>query len=113
MVRCSQAVLLCLLSFSAWSQSDRYIISFKDKNGSSYSVNSPGAFLSAKAIARRDRNAIPVTSEDLPVNNSYVAQVKSTGASTFFTSRWMNAVLVEATTTQLAAIMSLPFVLKS
>jgi serine protease AprX len=33
---------------------------------------------------------ISIIEEDLPVNPGYVSQVKTTGAKTFFTSRWWN-----------------------
>jgi serine protease AprX len=49
----------------------------------------------------------------LPVNPGYVSQVKTTGAKTFFTSRWWNGVLVEGDPTTLAIVNALPFVKES
>jgi serine protease AprX len=110
MARYSAFVISLMLCLAAQGQSNRYIVSFKDKNNSPYLITEPEKYLSDRAITRRIRNNVPVVTADLPVNTSYVSQVKATGASTFFTSRWMNAVLVEATPAQIGSVMSLPFV---
>ncbi|CAN5121138.1 S8 family serine peptidase [soil metagenome] len=115
MVVCRLFLLLLLVNGSLFAQSDRYMVFFKDKNSSPYSISQPSAFLSAKAIARRNHSAIAVTSEDLPVNAAYVNELKLSrpGVRTFFTSRWMNAVLVEASLADIAAIRLLPIVSKA
>mgnify|MGYP000213689518 CR=1 FL=1 len=88
---------LCLLSISGWAQSDRYMVFFKDKNGTPHSVSQPSTFLSSRSLTRRAKAQVSVVFDDLPVTPSYVSQVRASGAKTFFTSRWMNAVLIEAT----------------
>ncbi len=108
---CRLAFILSIISTSLWAQqSNRYVVFFKDKNNTPYSLSDPGAFLSNKSLYRRAHSKISVTTDDLPVNPSYVSQVKASGAKTFFTSRWMNAVLVEATPTIISTIVSLPIV---
>src|SRR5438552_12457650 len=97
MARYSAFIIFFVVCLSARAQSDRYIVSFRDKNNTPFSTSDPDKYLSERAIARRIRNNVTVGTEDIPVNATYVTQVKATGASTFFTSRWMNAVLVEAT----------------
>jgi len=47
---------------------------------------------------------------DLPVVDSYLAAVAATGARLRHPSRWLNAVSVDATPTELKAIAALPFV---
>lgn len=96
----------------AVAQTNRYVVYFTDKDNSSYSIDEPSAYLSARAIERRENQSIAIGSDDLPVNSSYVTAVKSTGAETYFTSRWMNAVLVEATEEQVEEIEGLDQVLK-
>jgi hypothetical protein len=86
------------------------MVFFADKTGTPHSISSPATFLSTRAVERRDKMAVVVNTEDLPVTPSYVTQVRATGAKAFFTTRWMNGVLVEATAAQLIAIESLPFV---
>ncbi|MBI3220146.1 MAG: S8 family peptidase [Bacteroidetes bacterium] len=106
-------LLILILCISAYTQAqDRYFVFFKDKANSTFSTSNPSAFLSAKSIARRTRLKITITEEDLPVNSTYVAQVKATGAKTFFTSKWWNGVLVQTDAATVTTIEALPFVQK-
>jgi serine protease AprX len=112
MVRSSFLVLGIVLFTTtlAWSQKDRYMVFFKDKNDTPYTLDTPDAFLSPLAIQRRIRNDVPLTQDDLPVNPGYVQQVSNTGAEVFFRTRWMNGVLVQCEPTLIAALTELPFV---
>lgn len=103
-------LLLTLVSASATAQVNRYMVFFSDKAGTPHAVSSPSTFLSPRALERRTKAGAAVTNADLPVTPGYVTQVRATGAKAFFTSRWMNGVLVEATSTQITAIEALPFV---
>lgn len=87
----------------------RYFVLFKDKNNATFSVDKPAEFLSARAIARRTRQNISITTRDFPVNPGYIFAIKQLGASVIFTSRWFNGAVVEATAAQLADIKKLPF----
>ncbi len=100
-----------LFSFAGFTQ-NRYMVFFTDKNNSSFAISNPSQFLSQKSINRRTRLAIAITDEDLPVNASYIQQVKSTGAKTFHKTKWWNGILVEANTATLNLISNLPFVKK-
>ena len=60
------SVSLLVLMQQAQAQYGKYIIRLKDKNNTPYSLNNPSAFLSAKAIVRRDRQHISIDSTDLP-----------------------------------------------
>jgi serine protease AprX len=107
---------IIFISVSGFSQSSntRYWVAFKDKNGSSYTVGNPAQFLSARAISRRILHGYPVTTEDLPVNASYIAQVKATGAILISRSRWFNGIVVRITNpSQVTAINALSFVQSS
>ena len=98
------------LSLSA--QVNRYFVSFKDKNNSPYSVSNPSQFLSQKSIDRRTREGFATIEEDLPVNATYIQQVKAVGAKVFFSSRWFNGVLVQTDTSIIKSVNSLSFVSK-
>lgn len=113
MVRHSLLVVLVLSALTATAQTNRYMVFFKDKAGTPHSISSPSSFLSARALQRRAKAGASVNSDDLPVTPSYVSQVKGTGAKTFFTSRWVNGVLVEATAAQLSLIQALGCVLST
>jgi hypothetical protein len=101
---------LVICSAGARAQANRYVVFFNDKNGTPFSVGQPEQFLSARALARRARNNVSVKAEDLPVNPSYIEEVKNSGASIYFASRWMNCVLIEAEPAVLPLISALPFV---
>lgn len=101
---------LMLVASFAMGQVDRYMVFFSDKSGTPHFIGYPESFLSQRALSRRALFGSPVLDEDLPVTPDYVTQVRATGARAFFTTRWMNGVLVEATVPQRDAISLLPFV---
>jgi len=104
------SLFLILLSNLSLAQSNpRYLILFKDKAASPYSITKPTEFLSAKSIARRSKQGIAITENDFPVNPAYVTALKQTGATVIYSSRWFNGTLVEASAAQLASIKTLSF----
>ena len=104
-VYCSLITDNCIAQSSA-----KYFITLKDKNNSPYSVSKPLEFLSQRSLNRRAKQRISVITRDLPVNPAYITEIKKTGAKVWFTSRWMNAVLVQTSATNIQTILKLPFV---
>lgn len=88
----------------------RYVVHLKDKSNSPFEVSNPSEYLSKRAIERRAAQSIEVTEEDLPVNPDYLDEIENTGAEVFFTSKWFNNVLVQASETEVASIELLSFV---
>ncbi|MEY4541340.1 MAG: hypothetical protein RLZZ306_3097, partial [Bacteroidota bacterium] len=88
----------------------KYLITFKDKTNSPYSVTKPLEFLSQRSVNRRQKQNITVKTRDLPVNPSYVSEINKMGAKIWFTSRWMNAALIQTSEANLQTILKLPFV---
>lgn len=86
--------MVVLFSFAALAQ-NRYMVFFTDKDNSEYSTSRPEEFLSQRAIERRSKHNILITEQDFPVNRDYLKGLSNTGADVFFTSRWMNAALVQ------------------
>lgn len=104
-------VLTLLLSANLLNaQNRKYLVLLKDKNNSTYSVSKPAEFLSARAIERRKKQNISLTERDLPVNQTYLKSISATGATVRYTSKWMNAVLIEADTAKLRKVLNLSFV---
>jgi serine protease AprX len=99
--------VLVLITSNVFGQVNRYMVFFKDKNGTPFSLVEPDGFLSPEAIARRIKHAVEVTEMDLPVNPAYLDQVKSTGAEVYFPTRWLNGVLIQCDATLVAAITAL------
>ncbi|PKP52947.1 MAG: serine protease [Bacteroidetes bacterium HGW-Bacteroidetes-1] len=90
---------------------DSYFVQFTDKNNSPYNLNNPEAFLTQRAIERRQNQLIPLIENDLPVNPSYLDGVAQTGASLLFHTKWLNGVTIETTSQSvLDAIAALPYV---
>src|SRR6476659_1444633 len=78
------------------AQFTRYIIKLKDKNSSPYSISDPNAYLSQRATDRRTRYGIAIDSTDLPVNPSYITQIKNVpGVTVLNISKWLNAVTIQ------------------
>lgn len=107
-------LLLCMFTVATGFAQDRYVVFFTDKNNSPYSVGNPSAYLSARAIQRRQAQNIAVTQQDFPVNPAYLTGVAGTGATILNTSRWFNSVTVEvANPGVLTAINALTYVASS
>ncbi len=104
-------LLLAMNSLSSFGQAPKkYLVLLKDKVGTPYAISRPAEFLGSRAIQRRQRQRIAVTDRDFPPNPAYVSQIRQQGALAWYGSRWFNAVLIEATDTQLTAVLKLPFV---
>lgn len=104
-------VFICFSAIESHSQTRyKYLVLFKDKNSSPYSINQPLNYLSQRAIDRRFKQGITVKESDLPPNPSYITAIQQTGATVIYKTRWMNGALVEATEIQKNTILGLPFV---
>lgn len=82
--------------FAAKDSTCLFLVTFKDKKTTTYSLNQPGQFLTAKAIARRVKHNVPVDSLDIPVSEAYIDSVLNTGLIMRSTVRWFNAIVVLA-----------------
>jgi serine protease AprX len=90
------ALLTGLFLNDATAQFTRYIVRLKDKNGTPYSLSNPISFLSQRSIHRRTRYSITIDSTDLPVNSSYINQIKNVPNVTVLNiSKWLNAVTIQ------------------
>ena len=88
----------------------KYLITFKDKTNSPFLVTKPLEFLSQRSVNRRQKQNITLKTRDLPVNPSYISEIKKTGAKVWYTSRWMNAALIQTSEANLQTVLKLPFV---
>ncbi len=104
-------LLMVIIMTSQSVAQNRYVIFFADKNNSPYSVSSPSAFLSARAIDRRANQGIAITPHDFPVNPAYVSGLQNAGAQVINTSRWFNsATVIINDPAVLGTILTLPYV---
>jgi hypothetical protein len=58
---------ILLASGVVQAQVNRYMVFFKDKTGTPFTISNPNAFLSSRSIQRRNNQNISVTEQDLPV----------------------------------------------
>ena len=77
----------------------KYRVSLKDKVGTAYTVDNPQAFLSERAIERRNRQQLPVDETDLPVSGIYIKELTNVGGRLVTTSKWNNTVVLEVSDT--------------
>jgi subtilisin family serine protease len=106
-------LLVFTLSFcflSAWGQNAKLRVYFTDKGEQVKLLDSPRLFLSEKAIGRRAKQGIAITSNDLPVAPSYLRALTQRGAKIYFASRWFNYALVDNVKKE--NLQRLPFVRK-
>ncbi len=73
----------------------KYFIAFTDKANNTFSINTPEAFLSERAIQRRAKQNIDITEEDLPVTQSYLDSLKKMNVNVLWPSKWLNGAIIE------------------
>jgi len=106
------SVLLVLGMIQWTSAGERWWVFFRDKPGTT--LGTPPSHLSKRALERRARilgSSMRFDESDLPVNPGYVSQVEAIGARVWTTSRWLNAVSIEANRSEIIKIRALPIVI--
>jgi len=102
--------LLLLFSAAMFSQEDAWVY-FKDKPNAQTFFDSPAKMLSQRALDRRTNQNIALDLTDVPVEDSYINQVKaSTGITVMAQSKWLNALHIRGTEANILALKSLSFV---
>ena len=91
-------------------QTNRYVIRFTDKVGTPYSIEEPKKFLSDRSLARRKKHDVAITAQDLPVSSQYLQGLRSLDLKVYFTSRWINAALVQMSEVRVSEVEALPYV---
>ena len=96
--------------YSASAQTHRYMVFLSDKAESIYSLDEPEAFLSTRAIARKIQHNVEINVLDLPVSTTYIQDLASLELDVFFTSKWMNAVLIQTDPSTLLEVIGRSYV---
>ncbi len=97
-----------LIDASGQGSTYKYWVRLRDKAGTSYALENPEAFLSQRAIDRRLRYDIPLEENDLPVSQVYLDSLRNFDIEILYSTKWMNAVVVEATDSSMADKLSSP-----
>ncbi|WP_310556134.1 S8 family serine peptidase [Flavobacterium sp.] len=105
--------LYCLVtSFSVFSQEDAWVY-FNTKVNAQYYYNNPLQMLSQRALDRRSTQGIALDIKDIPLHQPYIDQIsEATGITVMAKSKWLNALHIRGTQTNIAALTSLSFVEK-
>jgi subtilisin family serine protease len=89
----------------------KYWIEFNDKNNTLFSIEQPEAFLTKRAIERREKQNISIRENDLPVNPEYIQGLSNIGLEVLYVSKWFNAVAVKTSDSSLIDLAGmLPYV---
>ena len=89
----------------------KYRIYLTDKKATPYSLQHPEAFLSKKALDRRQRQHLSVDSTDIPVCRDYIKAIQKTGVKIVAVGKWNNFVTVSCNNpNKVDKIMKLKFV---
>lgn len=102
-------VLLIVPSMRSYA-TDRCWLFFCDRGGTLESLSDLRASWNQRSLDRRGKMGVGLDSRDLPVSEVYIEQIGSMGARVVEVSRWLNAVSVEADSSDLINLMSLDFV---
>lgn len=102
--------ILLVTQFS-FAQTEHAWVYFTDKPNVTNSLANPITILTQKAIDRKTNHGVVIDERDVPVNESYITQVKAqTGITVKAKSKWFNCVHVLGTQTDIDALLSLSFV---
>lgn len=86
---------------------------FKDKPSQTAFVASPLTMLSQRALDRRLRYNIALDSKDVPVEGSYITQINNvSGITVKAKSKWLNALHIQGTQTDINKLLAINFVSK-
>jgi len=89
------ALFLCIGTTTYAQKSyTKYWLGFIDKQNTTHNLSNPETFLSQRAIERRMRFQIPLTTNDLPVSSTYLQEVNQKGAKVLYALKWFNGVVV-------------------
>ncbi|WP_299116041.1 S8 family serine peptidase [uncultured Winogradskyella sp.] len=110
MIRKLTMLLLLLITINSYAQEDAWVY-LSDKPNTSAALSNPISILTQKAIDRKQNHGIAIDARDVPVYETYIADLKSqTGITVLAKSKWFNAVHVRGTETDISALSSLPYV---
>ncbi len=100
-----------LIGFIVSAQTESAWIYFNDKQNVSAALANPITILSQAALDRKNLHGTPIDSRDVPVNESYISQIKTAlGITVFAKSKWFNCIFVNGTQTDISALASFSFV---
>ncbi|HKO76721.1 MAG TPA: S8 family serine peptidase [Flavobacterium sp.] len=103
-------IILFFSCFVGFSQEDAWVY-FNVKNNSQSYYDNPLLMLSQRAIDRRINQNISFDSKDIPIDVSFISQIKAvSGITVMAKSKWLNALHIRGTQTDINSLKSFSFV---
>jgi subtilisin family serine protease len=97
-------------SFVGFSQEDAWVY-FNVKNNSQAYFDNPLKMLSQRALDRRTKQNIALDSKDIPIDVTFISQIKAVSGITIMAqSKWLNALHIRGNQTVINSLKSLSFV---
>ncbi len=101
-------LFVCNIGYSQLVEAWVYLT---EKPNATQRILSPEDFLSAKSIARKSVQQVEIDARDLPLEASYITQIKNTSNINYLAhSKWFNAIYVEGQQQDISALLALSFV---
>jgi len=102
--------LLLMVSSVIFSQEDAWVY-FKDKPNAQTYLDNPLTMLTQRALDRRTAQNISLNLTDVPLEATYINQVKlSSGITVMAKSKWLNALHIRGTQNNILSLKALSFV---
>ncbi len=103
-------VILFIFDTCAFAQQDAWVY-FADKPDATYYMANPLEMLSQRALDRRAAQGIVLDSKDVPVHQLYIDQVTaSAGITVMAKSKWLNALHIRGSISNITALSNFTFV---
>ncbi|WP_111306753.1 S8 family serine peptidase [Confluentibacter sediminis] len=103
-------LILLFFQIFVYAQQDAWVY-LTDKQNVETSIANPIIILTQKAIDRKNNHNVTIDERDVPVNESYITQLKNAmGITVMAKSKWFNAVHVRGNKIDIDALASLGFV---
>ncbi|MDR7210527.1 S8 family serine peptidase [Flavobacterium piscis] len=100
-----------LISTAMFSQQEDAWVYFNAKPAAQIYLDSPLLMLSQRALDRRTNQNIGLNFTDVPLETTYVDQIKtSTGITVMAQSKWLNALHIRGTQANISALKGLSFI---
>ena len=110
MIRKLTLLLLLLITINSYAQEDAWIY-LTDKPNVASALANPSSILTQKAITRKQNHNIAIDERDVPVNETYISDLKNqTGITVLAKSKWFNAVHVRGIEEDINALSTLSYV---
>ncbi|MCF6222700.1 MAG: S8 family serine peptidase [Flavobacteriaceae bacterium] len=105
------SILTFLFLFNICSSQEHAWVYFKDKPDEAAFLASPLSMLTQKALDRRTKQNITLDNKDIPISNTYISSVKNAiGIEVKSKSKWLNALHIIGSETDINALADLSFV---